>query len=480
VGRWFTGLRWSASSSSNEREASSRIHKLKRLFSMSNPKPQLSLYARYQFLWDTARNTFKHLATGGEWAHSQTQETRQNLIWFWCDGLFSSVGDNVVATYLTVYLLALGATQAQIGLMSSISSLGAAMMLLPGAMLVERIGKRRGIVLIGGSWVRIALLLLALAPFFMQGNTLILIAMAISISRDAMGNLSFPAWMSITGDIVPLEGRGRFFASRNFIVSIAGMVTTFLFGLLIPRLAGTLGYQIAFGISFLLGVMALYSFGHINAKPLPVVRRAPSAGPRSSFLDELGEILTHREFAQFAAVTALWNIGLNFAGPFFNVYLVKNLGANATLVGITAIASSISGMLIQTRLGALHDRWGARKLTMISGLLIPILPLCWTFINSPWYVIPINLLGGALWGAYGMGSFNYLLQIVPSNRLARFSAIFQVVVTISLSIGAALGSLAINYWGFHGVFAGSFIGRLTAALLFVLLSSRRKPHQNKQ
>ncbi|MBE0697443.1 MAG: MFS transporter [Anaerolineaceae bacterium] len=461
---------------------------------MDEKKQKAAHFARLLTFRDTFASHFQHLATGGVWALSQPLETRRNLIWFWFDGLFASGSDNVVGTYLVVYLLALGATQAQIGLLSSLSSLSAAIMLLPGAWLVERIGRRRGIVLVGGGWARVALLLLAIMPFLLTGNALISVAIVLSISRDAMGNLSFPAWMSITGDIIPIEGRGRYFASRNFIMGITGMIATFLVGLLITRIPGVGGYQFALGLAFLVGSFSIFSFGHINdgqqittpettavvpdtaaSDPLaetPALPKRP--GVKENLTQDLRELLSHPEFIQFAVISAFWNLSLNFAGPFFNVYLVKNLGANAAMVGLTAIASSISGMLIQYKLGELNDRWGARKLVMVSGLLIPILPLTWVFIKSAWYIIPINLLGGALWGAYNMGSFNYLLNILPQTRRARFSAVFQVVVTISLAIGAALGSLVVTRWGFAAVFAGSAIGRMAAALLFARLSTRNK------
>jgi predicted MFS family arabinose efflux permease len=266
------------------------------------------------------------------------------------------------------------------------------------------------------------------------------------------------------------------------------MIATFLIGLLITRITGNSGYQLAFGIAFGIGIFSIFSFAHILDRPL-----APAANPtqvspsrqettlpttqpsgKQNFLTGIRELTSHPEFVQFAAITAFWNMALNFAGPFFNVYLVKNLGANPTMVGLTAIASSVSGMLFQFKLGELHDRWGARKLVMISSLLIPILPLAWVFIGAAWMVIPINLLSGVLWGAYNMGSFNYLLHITPQARRARFSAVFQVVVTISLAIGAALGSLVVTHLGIHAVFAGSAIGRLTAALLFARISTRKK------
>ena len=143
------------------------------------------------------------------------------------------------------------------------------------------------------------------------------------------------------------------------------------------------------------------------------------------------------------------------------------------MVGLTSIASSVAGMLVQRKLGELNDRWGARRLTVLSGLLIPILPLLWVFIPSAWFVIPINLLSGALWGAYGMGSFNHLLMIMPADQRARYSAIFQVTVTLALAGGAALGSLLVTQWGYPAVFVSSSIGRFIAALLFARLSRQR-------
>jgi MFS family permease len=433
------------------------------------------MFQRINRFGATLKRSVLYLATGGAWAHSQPAETRRNLIWFWFDGLFASASDNIIVTYLVVYLLTLGATQTQIGIFSSLSSLTAALVLLPGAWLVERLGKRRPIVLFCGSWSRSALLLLALAPFFLKGPALVSIAMLISISRDAMGNLSYPAWMALTADVVPIEGRGRYFASRNFIMSVMGIVVTFLVGLLITNAAGLRGYQMALALAFLTGLSAVFSFGHMR-DPAPAALQEIRSKERVPAVENLRKsvsgLLAHRDFALFVLITALWNISLNVAGPFFNVYLVQNLQANPTMIGLTSIASSVAGMLVQYKLGELNDRWGARKLTVISGLLIPIVPLAWMFIDSAWYVIPINLVSGALWGAYGMGSFNYLLQITPADQRARYSAVFQMVVTLSLAVGAALGSLLVSLWSIPLLFGISAFGRLATALLFAWLLTR--------
>lgn len=427
--------------------------------------------------WARARSAFSKLATGGDWAVGQPASTRRNLIWFWLDGCFASASDNILVTYLTIYILALGATQGQIGLMSSLSSLSAAIVLLPGAMLVERLGRRRPIVLTGAGWARFALLPLGLLPFFVHAPWIVFVAIGLSVSRDLMANLTYPAWMSLTGDVVPIEGRGRYFSSRNFIMGLSGIIITLLAGLIISRVGQPGGFQVALVVAFVLGMGSIYSFSHITDRPKPLA--FPKVKEPLALAALLREMATHRDFLIFAAITALWNFSLNIAGPFFNVYLVEGLHSSAAMIALTAVASSLASMLGQRKMGDLNDRWGARRLAMITGLLIPIVPLLWVFARAGWHIIPINLLSGLLWGGYNLASFNYLLMITPENRRARYSALFQIIVTVSLALGAALGSLVVTNWGFNSVFIASAAGRLIAALLFVFLTARHVRRMNR-
>jgi MFS family permease len=361
--------------------------------------------------------------------------------------------------------------------MSSLSSLSAAIVLLPGAMLVERLGRRRPIVLTGAGWARFALLPLGLLPFFVHAPWIVFVAIGLSVSRDLMANLTYPAWMSLTGDVVPIEGRGRYFSSRNFIMGLSGIIITLLAGLIISRVGQPGGFQVALVVAFVLGMGSIYSFSHITDRPKPLA--FPKVKEPLALAALLREMATHRDFLIFAAITALWNFSLNIAGPFFNVYLVEGLHSSAAMIALTAVASSLASMLGQRKMGDLNDRWGARRLAMITGLLIPIVPLLWVFARAGWHIIPINLLSGLLWGGYNLASFNYLLMITPENRRARYSALFQIIVTVSLALGAALGSLVVTNWGFNSVFIASAAGRLIAALLFVFLTARHVRRMNR-
>jgi MFS family permease len=405
-----------------------------------------------------------HMSMGGSWALSHPTSVQTNLRNFWFDGLFASAHDAIILNYLILYILALGASSAQIGIMSSLSSLSATLLLLPGAILVEKFGHRKWIAFFsGGITARLILLLLIFVPFLGGGSSLVYMAMAFSIARDAFANLGLPAWIALTSDMIPIAWRGRYFASRNIIMSAASIVITIAAGQMITRIGQPLGYQVALGFAFIFGIISAYFFSNLK-EPEPVIGATTplSFSPRALF----GLLLKQGVFLNLCLVAALWNFSLNIAGPFFTVYMSKSLLLTPAIIGFVGIFSNLSGLPSQRILGPLTDRLGPRQVQMALGFLIPLLPLAWVFIKVPWQIAAINILGGFLWAGYSLAAFNLLLELTPDDQRARASAIYQIIVSIALAAGAALGGVIVSQLGFKAVFLLSAIGRWVAAFLF--------------
>jgi len=209
-----------------------------------------SLRSMGALVWQNIVDT----TAGGRWSRQLTDQTRRNLRWFFSDGSFSSASDSITVTYLTLYLLALGASGAQIGYLTAAVSLIAVVVLLPGAMLSERVKSRKNLVLYSGGYVgRIVLLLMALVPFAVSGQAAVIVVMVLKVCGDASSNLGFPAWASLAADVVPLAWRGRYFASRNIIMGVIGMTITYAIGQLITNVGAPIGFQIAFALAVLFG-----------------------------------------------------------------------------------------------------------------------------------------------------------------------------------------------------------------------------------
>jgi MFS family permease len=423
-------------------------------------------YISWRLTWAHVRRNAARVTAGGYWTDELPRGIRSNLRWFWFDGVFAQASEVILTNYLSLFVLALGATAAQIGLISALSNLSAAALLLPGAALVERWGHRKRLVVFsGGGMSRLIILALALMPFGFSGPAAITVAIGLAVTRSAFANLSLPAWVSLTADIVPLQWRGRYLSARNMAMTVIGMVMLYSAGLLITRIGGLAGYQTVLGLAFAVGLMSTFSFNHLEEPPAPT-RPARTRSPQESVWQILS---AHPTFLAFSAMAALWNFSLNLAGPFFNPYLIEGLKATAGTVGALNVITSLTAVVGQRVFGRLVDRWEPRRVQLMCGLLIPALPIAWVLVRSPWHVVPINLASGFLWAGYELASFNFLLRLIPEGHRERYSAVYQIVVTLALAVGAGLGGLIATRFGYVTTFVISGVGRLAAALLFARL-----------
>lgn len=423
---------------------------------------------RIHYLWARFRRNFKRFTWGGTWAVTLSAKNKQNLTLFFYDGLFSAASDKIILTYITIYLLSLGATRQQIGFLSSFSNFTAALLLLPAAMLVERTGARKQITVTSATGSRFVVLLMALLPFFLfPANALVWVILALALLREALNYIGFPGWMALTADIVPITGRGRYFGTRNLTMGVAGMIAALMIGELITQIGDPLGYQIAFILAAFFGVISISFFSRLKD---PQDETDNIHQVHSSLKEILLSLKGHKPFILFCVFAAVWNFSISIAAPFFTVFMVDTLNFTAAMIGVITVANTTANLIVQRRVGILADKWGNRNVAVVFMLLIPLMPLLWgIWVRQYWQVILVQTIAGFLWGAYNLASFNNLLLQTPENQRARFSAIYQIIVTLALSGGAALGSFLIPRIDFVGVTLTSAGGRWLAGILFLLL-----------
>lgn len=405
------------------------------------------------------------LGQSPEKSNQQLSETSQNnLSWFFINGFFASASDAISLNYLTLFILALGANNAQIGWMTALASLSATIMLLPGAAITDRWGYRKKLVLFASGGIgRFILLLLAITPFYFGNENAILVAMILKIVADGFGQFSVPAWTSLTADIVPLNIRGRYFSSRNIAMSLSNLVVTFFAGQLITWIGSPAGYQVAMGISFIFGVFSSFSYSRIQE---PERRILPAQNNNYTPSSLLALFKKDPRFLIFLVYVIGWNIFVNIAAPFFSVYMVQGLGASAAIVGILSTIANTSSMVGQRLFGSRLEKWGARRMLLISGFLIPVAVFSWLFVSEPWHVAPINIIGALGWSGYGLASFNFLLIIAPREQLVKYSALFQMAVMIAGSIGSSIGSVIVTSYSILTAIVISGVGRIIFMFFF--------------
>jgi MFS family permease len=393
------------------------------------------------------------------------------LRYYWLDGIFASFSENLYSTFLTLFALAYGATSGQIGLTSALANMAATLSLLPGARVVERTGRpRRLVVWTAGVAGRLPLAGLALLPMAVASPVaMVWCLIALNAARSFAMNFPNPAWMAMSAELVPERLRGRFFASKNIASGVVAFAAGPLGGFLVRLgsrhgagwgLGAYPGYQLVFALSFLAGMVATVFFWKI---PDPTFHRPDEEFRLRGLLRAITEV---RMFPVFLVSGFVWNLGTQIAGPFFTVCMVQSLHATAYDVGMAAGISALCALAGQYVFGRVVDRRGSVAVQLLTGFIIPVLPLPWIWATRPWHASIMMGLGGFFWAGYNLANFNLVLQLTPERSRARAVAAYQSVVYLSAVIGPIIGGLVVDAAGFAPVFVITAVGRLAGAVVF--------------
>lgn len=397
-----------------------------------------------------------------DWGPHVGTLARRSLRWFLADGVFGGSSDAIVNAFQSIYLLALGATRAQIGLLASLSNLTMPLAMFPGAALAERSLEYKRFILKALALSKSTLFFLALLPFLPLNKHVISLGIAFATLRVLASHFANPAWTAFVGKLVPLQWRGRYFASRNILIGMASILVTLAAGALIDLFGKPGGYQVVFGLAGTLGFFSVYSFSRIEEPPL--------AREKTHGMSILKGIKMAREvpgFLPFCILSALWNFSVQIAGPFFPVYMVEGFKASGTIIGLISSLATLASIPGQRVFGRQADERGALWVQRLTSFLIPLVPWLWALAPGVWFIMPVELFSGFVWAGFNLATFNLLLEFTPQEGRPVYVALYQVLVGIGMTAGPMVGGILVNIIGYRALFWISGTLRTLTAVLFV-------------
>lgn len=389
----------------------------------------------------------------------------------WIEGLFSNASESFVGNFITPFALAFGATNSQVGALTSATNAASALGLLPGAKFDQRYGGRKWVFLLCTGFLgRLLLLALVLLPLFFSASMIVYGIIAVVVARGFLNQFCYPAWSGLVGDLVPEDIRGRYFGSRNIGVGLAALICNPVAGQVILA-GGIYGYQISFGLALLLGFIATVVFSRIK-EPKRQQFSVQHKEQTPKCTKPSVSIWHSPRFLSFTALAFLWHLSLQAAGPFFAVHQIRNLGGTVAHIGILSSIGAVASVAGHKIWGAQNDRRSASWVMAATGLFIPVVPALWAVVPNWWYLPFVEVVSSFLWAGYWLSNFNLLLELSPDDQTPHFVAVYQSVVSIASFIGPVLGGILVNMVTIKGLFWFSAAGRMVVSLLFIVLVAR--------
>ncbi len=386
----------------------------------------------------------------------EINRVKKSLQYSTAEGAVTSVSNSVTNTYVTPFALALGATNAEIGILSTAKNLAETAAQMPGAMLTQYMS-RKSIWLL--SWIvsRIFWVPIVLLPFISFPNSVQILIILMGIITF-FASLNGPAWTSLMGDIVPEDIRGRYLGRRNMIAGLSGLLATLIAG----SFLSLLGFSLIFTISTAIGLFGIVFFVKIYEPPLRTVFHY-----KHSVTFNRKELITslriNRNFALFTLFIMVMNFAVYIAAPFFTVYMLKDLGITYEIFGLLVAFEALIAIVCQPYWGRLNDRYGERVIIFVTSAMICLIPFAWLFVTTPLHILLAQTLSAFAWAGFDLVTFNFLIAAVPSEKRPQYIANHRVLKGIAVVGGAFLGA----YLAQHAEFI-FFLGFSGIPLLFLI------------
>ncbi|OQW31286.1 MAG: hypothetical protein A4E19_20155 [Nitrospira sp. SG-bin1] len=338
--------------------------------------------------------------------------------------------------FFTAFALTFHATTAQIGLLNALPAFVGTFAQLGSVMWLRWFDHRHRIV-VAGATVQAALWLpLLMLPFLFPAYGAALI-IACAVPLVVVGHFSIPAWNSLITDLLDPDTRGTYFAKRARVMSAISFTALIGGGMLLSWTTRHQAVWAGFTILFLLaavarGFAARY-LQRLDQSDAPVTQHL------SLRLKDFVGTGRHEAFLRFLLFSGFMHVSALLAGPYFAVYLLRDLQLSYMEYSLWAAASVIGGFLAINGWGRIGDRYGNRKLLMITGFGLPVLPFLYLMTEEVWWLILINGLAGMLWSGFNLGLQNIVYDLVKSEERAGAVAVSNGVIATSAFLGTMIG-----------------------------------------
>jgi len=419
------------------------------------------------------------------------QDVRSTLKASTIEGVFAAVFESATTgLLLSNFLLQLGATSVEIGILSAIPMLVNFLQPL-GAYIADRTTSRHwyNLGIFGASRLLWMVLVVAIVsgPDRANHQQLLEWTLASVLGASVLAAFATSNWFSWMAAVVPHRLRGRYFGFRNSATSLVTLLGVPVMGLFVSAWGDNpiLGYGVVLFLGVLAGVISLaYQFLMVDVNPQiygkdPEIDRVKDKKEKTT-TDFVPSVLKDSNFLMFIVYFSVWTFAVNLSAPFFNVYLLRDLSLDVNLVTIYTSLSSGANLLLLMFWGKLADRWGNRPLLIAVGLVVALTPLLWlgtgNYSFAVWVWLPLlHLLGGTTLGAIALCTNNIQMEIAPIEQPSSYFAIAAAVSGVAGALGTTAGGFLAELPGMslEGLFALSAAVRLVGLLPLILVREPR-------
>jgi len=403
------------------------------------------------------------------------------------DGSAFNVMENFGTAYFEAFIVALGFIASQLTAIVTIPHFLNSLIQLLSQRLIKRFGRFN--VMTNGIFIQaLSIALFVLLGLLTKSSIVIILTLTLFY---ASGTIAGHAWLSLMGDVVPENKRGRYFSARAKIMAVTALVSLIVAGLMVEFLYSY--YEIfAFISIFAIAILArLYSFSLLKQFYDPPYESL-STQEEFSFFRFISQ--TRRSnFARYSWFMGAFIFSVFIVAPILTYYQLEILNLSYLQFTMLKILFLIGSILSLSFWGKITDTYGNRVVFFGTGILASTLIMGWAFFTQYWIILLLELYGGIIWSGFNLATANYIFDAVTPKKRAVVSSYISLMRGTAILLAGQVALLLLNAEGFltselatslfetkyQIIFFISGLLRLITVLIFLRLIREVRTVQNK-
>lgn len=390
--------------------------------------------------------------------------------WFLIVEIFWASFLAAAANFNAAFALRLGASNSDIGLLTSVPSLLAILVAIPAGRFIQNLENRKPWVIGSLAIHRGAFIFLVLLPFF-AGTSLPLgpFAVWILILIGIPAHFFNIGFIPLLADTVSEDRRAAVFSGRMVVYNAAVSVLIFGFGQWLRYITYPFNYQAMFLVGIITSMISVY---YLTRLKIPDNHSGDEEPVKASLRGELAAIRASLSstpaFGQIVRNTFLQSFALWLASPLYVLYFVKQLNADESWLGLNGTIVSVVTIFAYM----IWRRWMGRigealtlKITIVAAAIYPFLVGMTPNLN-------LILLAGAFYAFFqagvGLSHLNILLRTMPADKRPQYTAYWTVLMNAGAFVAPLIGVQLANHLGLAPVLIACGLTAGLGALTFIL------------
>jgi MFS family permease len=395
------------------------------------------------------------------------KSVKQNEKFSILNGVASTIVASTSNNYFSLFAISvLGATNYQVGLISSLPQFIGMFAMIIGSFILSRLEEKKKFTALSILFTRLFVFSMVFIMFVPAEYRSWVFVLLIGL-MNFPGSFMLLSWQSLIGDLIPDQRRNSFFSERNRILTIVGMITTFLMGIILQQFdkANPLPYQILFFIAFIFGVVEVYYlFKHVEHK-----KEKPIKLIKEKRLQFKWDVFKDKRFVIFLICSLYFNFTWQMAWSLFNIYQIKYALANGLWISLFTVANQISQVISYKWWGRMADKHGNAKMLIFVSLGMASAPLLTVLSTNLYYLIVVNVFTGLFVAGTVLILFNQLLEVTKEENRSSYIANYNILLAIIGFIAPQFGVFLLEISNINIAMTTSTIFRASSVFVFIWL-----------